>query len=876
MTLVDFFKENKFYGLDKIHVSPNISAKLISNVVGAYSIDVDPKEILILIDDTLFGSAKDGIVICKDRLVIREAFSGTKSYSYRSIDDISCENRKVFINNKQASKLIAPDKNDLSRLFELLNKWISLNEGAVNSNDNESNRAVSFSDFLYEEAGKVVSDNIYVRPDIPRKKLKAAVDAYGSGVSEESVIVLIDDTAFGGAKDGVLITDTGIRVKIFTEALRSYKWEAINSISVEKNTIYINRAASGKFVQVKGKEFVQFFRKINKFISEKEISDKTAEFKIQDQLEREFTLQEECLEIPIIQKETELIAQAVDAEYTKSEVINSEVVTFKAEDNQSLTTKDKLINAISTAIEQNKSKILPLLKNSAGELSLAALREDENIEKLARFIYTFLPGVVRFALKEDVFIRFVLDNRSKLLDKLLEDEVIQDSENISAIKSLVKDDRYENQVAELLGYDEPSQNTGVYVLSMLENVIIKLEHNGEKDFVKKAFHQFAINNLTDFVEALESIKSFSREEVEREVVSILPIMYGFGFYKVSDEIRSSECFQEFYIDMLCFTLSSYDDLTRSNLLDKDEQSGLMEILSVIQTGTKEDFNKEVQLLINKYKSEPGLGGFNLDSIMLLFRKANSFAEQLNKTLVDLNVLAETEADVDRLQRDKSPSNSGGQITAQSRNSLRVINNDSVFGVIVRLNTVGNVGGFIESMLSSNENINSKINKKFQSYIARTVTSFREEVVEKGGVSELRNDVATIEICGAVMSFAFIEMRERGVSNDVSVRVLYEGIRATFNMNTSVQNDPLGVSLIKIIETYMSGSDRAEQFMNIFVRLIGSNLNGSLRPDYLDVLQSNYHILEDFISSMESELNIFVNKIIRESSLLVDEVLGVRW
>lgn len=80
--------------------------------------------------------------------------------------------------------------------------------------------------------------------------------------------------------------------------------------------------------------------------------------------------------------------------------------------------KDKIMSYVSVAIEKNKSKLLPLLKDKGGE----ALKSDANIEKLAKVIYAFLPGVVRFALKEQVFVQFMLDNRSKLLGKLLEEE----------------------------------------------------------------------------------------------------------------------------------------------------------------------------------------------------------------------------------------------------------------------------------------------------------------------------------------------------------------------------------------------------------------------------------------------------------------------
>ena len=77
---------------------------------------------------------------------------------------------------------------------------------------------------------------------------------------------------------------------------------------------------------------------------------------------------------------------------------------------------ENLIGFISTAIEQNKSKIIPLLKTKTGEFSIAALRDDNNIEKLSTYLYSFLPGVVKFAITDQIFHKFIMENRTKIID----------------------------------------------------------------------------------------------------------------------------------------------------------------------------------------------------------------------------------------------------------------------------------------------------------------------------------------------------------------------------------------------------------------------------------------------------------------------------
>jgi len=56
-------------------------------------------------------------------------------------------------------------------------------------------------------------ERVFVAPNIPRKKLLAALDSYGQRLRAQDVVVLIDDTVFGGAREGVLITETQIRCK---------------------------------------------------------------------------------------------------------------------------------------------------------------------------------------------------------------------------------------------------------------------------------------------------------------------------------------------------------------------------------------------------------------------------------------------------------------------------------------------------------------------------------------------------------------------------------------------------------------------------------------------------------------------------------------
>ena len=73
-------------------------------------------------------------------------------------------------------------------------------------------------------------DKVYARPNIPSKKLEAAIASYAPGVSPEDVIVLLDDTVFGGAKEGLLVTSDALYCKQKFESPRQLPFKAITQV----------------------------------------------------------------------------------------------------------------------------------------------------------------------------------------------------------------------------------------------------------------------------------------------------------------------------------------------------------------------------------------------------------------------------------------------------------------------------------------------------------------------------------------------------------------------------------------------------------------------------------------------------------------------
>ena len=98
---------------------------------------------------------------------------------------------------------------------------------------------------LKEALGHLVFDDepferVFVSPHIPRKKLGGAIDSYGEGIRPKDVVALIDDTLFGGAREGILITESEIRFKGAFQPVDTRLLGCLKEISAERKYVYIN------------------------------------------------------------------------------------------------------------------------------------------------------------------------------------------------------------------------------------------------------------------------------------------------------------------------------------------------------------------------------------------------------------------------------------------------------------------------------------------------------------------------------------------------------------------------------------------------------------------------------------------------------------
>ena len=109
-------------GLDKVFVAPNIPWQKLQ---GAYSVHQrflkDINDIVVLVDDTVFGGAKEGFVISNSRIMFKELGEGSFSHAFDNIGDITSKNNAIYHNGNKIIKLNLPEAAKRDRVKNFFN-----------------------------------------------------------------------------------------------------------------------------------------------------------------------------------------------------------------------------------------------------------------------------------------------------------------------------------------------------------------------------------------------------------------------------------------------------------------------------------------------------------------------------------------------------------------------------------------------------------------------------------------------------------------------------------------------------------------------------------------------------------------------------------
>ncbi len=107
---------------------------------------------------------------------------------------------------------------------------------------------------------------IHFAPRIPPKKLYAALRSYGHGLEPRDVLVLIDDTVFGGASEGAMLTQRGVWMKARRGAPHRRAWSEVQTIHELGRAVFINMQRAMEFKRVQSRELRSLFEAVQAFV----------------------------------------------------------------------------------------------------------------------------------------------------------------------------------------------------------------------------------------------------------------------------------------------------------------------------------------------------------------------------------------------------------------------------------------------------------------------------------------------------------------------------------------------------------------------------------------------------------------------------------
>ncbi|WP_284085029.1 hypothetical protein [Acinetobacter haemolyticus] len=111
-----------------VHLAPNIPASKLAGALSYLPSEVQAEDILILVDDTVFGSAKLGLVVTAEQLFYKAQMESVREWQLRNIGRLDMEqgwfNRSLRINGLQKLELIQIENHTLAALLKLLQQHI--------------------------------------------------------------------------------------------------------------------------------------------------------------------------------------------------------------------------------------------------------------------------------------------------------------------------------------------------------------------------------------------------------------------------------------------------------------------------------------------------------------------------------------------------------------------------------------------------------------------------------------------------------------------------------------------------------------------------------------------------------------------------------
>ena len=249
--------------------------KKIKNAINSYANIDEDESIICCFDSTVFGSASDGFLMTDYGLYVHNLFGESQELSWDELEFVSTRknggDEKVIINTDSSNiiniELYRDESEYVKNLLVEVAEYINNHEEIENDEDDDDLSQYISTVHANFECTAVYFLNTNKKAN---EKIKKALAAYGGNAVNDFPICCYDNTLFGGADDGFILTDKRICVHNIGESSKSIEHKCVECVELmkDKNGIVIN-SNKGENICVSvqfGSEDIEIMKRLIEYI----------------------------------------------------------------------------------------------------------------------------------------------------------------------------------------------------------------------------------------------------------------------------------------------------------------------------------------------------------------------------------------------------------------------------------------------------------------------------------------------------------------------------------------------------------------------------------------------------------------------------------
>lgn len=201
MDIQDFFADKRFMLGRRVEFMPQTRTRFVENVSQSYGFQLDPEQIIFIVDDTVMGSGRDGCVVVVSGIGFKKMFQKPIYISFDKIQEIQVVGKAVVINrNSYAQEFTMVDATDLQTVFHAVQEWLDYRDSLQVDYDEYAQKMADVKHKFKTIVLPIVKDAMSDHLD-DQEGVNQTVDDISECIDDiERLEQLIDEEALG-AKD---------------------------------------------------------------------------------------------------------------------------------------------------------------------------------------------------------------------------------------------------------------------------------------------------------------------------------------------------------------------------------------------------------------------------------------------------------------------------------------------------------------------------------------------------------------------------------------------------------------------------------------------------------------------------------------------------